>query len=192
MMRDIYRDMLTITRPMYHPDARSKKRCIFPTSTAPIHAMNNSSGPTEIRGWKQVARRIDSNTQIPMQWERIVRWKPLSPLATLSGRGMDLSTMLTTGGGISEKVKTQNYAVESVERLTRNGRAKITGAKMKVSASGLCFLVVLVAVSYIGCLLVVSPALLLLPISLSIYRRWTDYFLALWFYLSPVSERNSN
>lgn len=78
---------------------------------------------------------------------------------------------------------------KSAERLTRNERAQ---NEMKVSASGLCFLVVLVAVSYIGCLLVVSPALLLLPISLSIYRRWTDYFLALWFYLSPVSERNSN
>lgn len=55
-----------MARPMYHPDAQSKKRCIFLTSTAPTHAMNNSIGPTVIRGWKQVARRIDSNRMIPM------------------------------------------------------------------------------------------------------------------------------
>lgn len=118
-----------------------------------------------------------------------MRWKLLSPRSTLSGRGRDLSTMSTNGGGISEQCESAELGgrKKSAERLTRNRRAK-----MKVSVSGLCFLVVLVAVSYIGCLLVVSPALLILPISLSIYRRWTDYFLALWFYLSPVSERNSN
>ena len=58
---------------------------------------------------------------------------------------------------------------------------------MRVSVSGVFFSLLLFLVSYNGTLLIVTPMLLLLPISLSVYRRWIDYFLALWYHLSPVS-----
>jgi lysocardiolipin and lysophospholipid acyltransferase len=53
---------------------------------------------------------------------------------------------------------------------------------MRVSVGGLFFVLLLATVTYNGCLLLVSPLLLLLPISLSVYRRWIDYFLALWYH----------
>ena len=61
-------------------------------------------------------------------------------------------------------------------------------SKMGVSVSvrGLSFVLVLFVVTYCGVLALVSPLLLLLPISLSIYRRWIDYFLALWYHLPTV------
>ena len=60
--------------------------------------------------------------------------------------------------------------------------------RMKVSASGLAFTLILFATSYFGCTLLITPLLLLLPISLSLYRRWADHILYLWFYLPPVSQ----
>ena len=58
---------------------------------------------------------------------------------------------------------------------------------MRVSVSGVFFFLVLFLVSYNGTLLFVTPLLLLLPVSLSVYRRWVDYILALWYHLGPVS-----
>ena len=59
---------------------------------------------------------------------------------------------------------------------------------MKVSVSGLVFTLILVATGYFTCTLLITPLLLLLPISLSLYRRWADHILCLWFYLPPVSQ----
>ena len=60
-------------------------------------------------------------------------------------------------------------------------------AKMGVSIGGLFFVLILAVVTYNGSLLLVSPLLILLPISLSVYRRWIDYFLALWYHFPAVS-----
>ncbi|CAI8052210.1 Lysocardiolipin acyltransferase 1 [Geodia barretti] len=57
---------------------------------------------------------------------------------------------------------------------------------MRVSVSGVFFFLVLFLVSYNGTLLFVTPLLLLLPVSLSVYRRWVDYILALWYHLGPA------
>lgn len=57
---------------------------------------------------------------------------------------------------------------------------------MRLSVSGVLFFLLIFLVSYNGTLLLVTPLLLLLPISLSVYRRWVDYFLALWYHLGPV------
>ena len=59
---------------------------------------------------------------------------------------------------------------------------------MKISARGLLFVGVLLGVTYFACLFIVTPLFLLLPISLSLYRRWIDYLLGLWLHLPCVSQ----